>query len=243
MQKLLLASLTPPYVQETAAEREQETITMLEDNYRHKGMRKGLVKIIREKGIRDEKVLKAIEQVPRHFFFEKAFLEHAYQDKAFPIGEGQTISQPYTVAYQTELLQVRPKDKVLEIGTGSGYQCCVLLALTPHVYTIEYNRVLYLKALQMFGLMNLKPHTFCGDGSLGLPRFAPYDRILVTAGSPGIPQSLVNQLKIGGILVIPVGDTTMQKMIRITKVEENEYTKEEFEHFKFVPLLGKSGWN
>jgi protein-L-isoaspartate(D-aspartate) O-methyltransferase len=215
---------------------------MLEDSYRHKGMRKALVKTIREKGIRDERVLQAIEKVPRHFFFEKAFLEHAYQDKAFPIGEGQTISQPYTVAYQTELLQVGPKDKVLEIGTGSGYQCSVLLQLTPYVYTIEYNRPLYQKAQHMFRLMNLGPKSFCGDGSQGLPQYAPYDRILVTAGSPGVPQSLLNQLKVGGILVIPVGDSQSQKMIRITKHGEDEFSKEELENFKFVPLLGKSGW-
>ncbi|CAN5920573.1 protein-L-isoaspartate(D-aspartate) O-methyltransferase [soil metagenome] len=215
----------------------------LEDSYRHKGMRKALVKVIREKGIREEKVLKAIEKVPRHFFFEKAFLEHAYQDKAFPIGEGQTISQPYTVAYQTELLEVGPKNKVLEIGTGSGYQCSVLLQLTPYVYTIEYNRPLFQKAQVLFKLMDLHPKNFCGDGSLGLPQYAPYDRILVTAGSQGVPQSLLNQLKIGGILVIPVGGAQSQKMVRIIKHEENEFSKEEFEQFKFVPLLGKSGWN
>lgn len=215
----------------------------LEDSYRHKGMRKALVKTLREKGIREEKVLKAIERVPRHFFFEKAFLEHAYQDKAFPIGEGQTISQPYTVAYQTELLEVGPRDKVLEIGTGSGYQCSVLLQLTPYVFTIEYNRALFQKAQVLFKLMDLHPKTFCGDGSLGLPQYAPYDRILVTAGSPGVPQSLLNQLKVGGILVIPVGGAQSQKMVRIIKHEENEFSKEEFEQFKFVPLLGKSGWN
>jgi protein-L-isoaspartate(D-aspartate) O-methyltransferase len=215
----------------------------MEDGYRHKGMRRGLVKMLREKGIRDEKVLQAIEKVPRHFFFEKAFLEHAYQDKAFPIGEGQTISQPYTVAYQTELLDVGPKDKILEIGTGSGYQCSVLLQLSPLVYTIEYNRPLYYKAQQMFRLMDLHPKTFCGDGSLGLPPHAPYDRILVTAGAPAVPQALLSQLKVGGILVIPVGDAQSQKMLRIIKHDENEFSKEEFEYFKFVPLLGKSGWN
>ncbi|PRY15634.1 protein-L-isoaspartate(D-aspartate) O-methyltransferase [Pontibacter ummariensis] len=216
---------------------------MQTDSYRHKGMRRALVNTLREKGIRDERVLAAIETVPRHYFFEKAFLEQAYQDKAFPIGEGQTISQPYTVAYQTELLRLKPTDKVLEIGTGSGYQCTVLLQITPHVYTIEYNRALYEKALLFFHKYGLKPHTFHGDGSEGLPAYAPYDKIIVTAGAPGVPKSLVRQLSIGGCLVIPVGNEKSQKMMRITRVEENEFTKEEFSNFKFVPLLGKSGWD
>ncbi|KAA5547890.1 protein-L-isoaspartate(D-aspartate) O-methyltransferase [Adhaeribacter rhizoryzae] len=216
---------------------------MFTDSYKHKGMRNGLVRLIREKGIRDERVLQAVAEVPRHFFFEKAFLEHAYQDKAFPIGEGQTISQPYTVAYQTELLEVKPTDKVLEIGTGSGYQCWILLKITPNVYTIEYNKVLYQKAVNFFKAMNLVPKTFLGDGSQGLPAYAPFDKILVTAGAPVIPKNLLSQLKVGGILVIPVGDATNQKMIRVTRVEADEFTREEFDNFKFVPLLGKSGWN
>ncbi|MGV3586803.1 MAG: protein-L-isoaspartate(D-aspartate) O-methyltransferase [Adhaeribacter sp.] len=216
---------------------------MFTDSYKHKGMRNGLVRLIREKGIRDEWVLQAVAEVPRHFFFEKAFLEHAYQDKAFPIGEGQTISQPYTVAYQTELLEVQPTDKVLEIGTGSGYQCWILLKITPNVYTIEYNKVLYQKAVNFFKAMNLKPRTFLGDGSQGLPAYAPYDKILVTAGAPVIPKTLLSQLKVGGVLVIPVGDATNQKMIRVTRVAADEFTREEFDNFKFVPLLGKSGWN
>jgi protein-L-isoaspartate(D-aspartate) O-methyltransferase len=215
---------------------------MLTDSYKHKGMRKGLVKQLREKGIRDERVLKAIGQVPRHYFFEKAFLEHAYQDKAFPIGEGQTISQPYTVAYQTELLELKETDKVLEIGTGSGYQCWVLLCITPQVHTIEYNQVLYHKANKMFREQQLKPYTYLGDGSQGLPQQAPFDKILVTAGAPVIPKTLLSQLKIGGILVIPVGTATTQKMIRVVRVGEDEFTRESFEDFKFVPLLGKSGW-
>ncbi|MCC9135411.1 protein-L-isoaspartate(D-aspartate) O-methyltransferase [Pontibacter silvestris] len=215
---------------------------MQTDSYRHKGMRRTLVNQLREKGIRDARVLAAIEAVPRHFFFEKAFLEQAYQDKAFPIGEGQTISQPYTVAFQTELLNLKPTDKVLEIGTGSGYQCTVLLQLTPYVYTIEYKRALYEKATMFFKKYGLKPFTFHGDGSQGLPQHAPYDKIIVTAGAPGVPKSLVRQLSVGGALVIPVGDEKTQKMMRITRVEENEFTKEEFSAFKFVPLLGKSGW-
>ncbi|QNF35190.1 protein-L-isoaspartate(D-aspartate) O-methyltransferase [Adhaeribacter swui] len=213
------------------------------DTYRHKGMRKVLVKLLREKGIKDERVLQAIATVPRHFFFEKMFLEHAYQDKAFPIGEGQTISQPYTVAYQTELLELQPTDKVLEIGTGSGYQCCILLEITPQVYTIEYNEVLFRKALHYFRLHHLNPHTYCGDGSEGLPEEAPFDKILVTAGAPVIPKSLIGQLKVGGALVIPVGDEQSQKMVRVVRETEDEFTREVFADFKFVPLLGKSGWN
>ncbi|AKQ45505.1 protein-L-isoaspartate O-methyltransferase [Rufibacter radiotolerans] len=215
---------------------------MLIDSYKHKGMRKSLVRIVHEKGIRSMKVLKALEQVPRHFFFEKAFVEQAYQDKAFPIGEGQTISQPYTVAYQTELLDVKPTDKVLEIGTGSGYQCSILLQLTPNVYTIEYNKPLYLKAQRQFQLMDLHPQAFLGDGSEGLPDHAPFDKILVTAGAPIIPKTLLKQLTIGGMLVIPVGDTAVQKMLRVTRLGQEEFTKEEFDNFKFVPLLGSQGW-
>jgi protein-L-isoaspartate(D-aspartate) O-methyltransferase len=216
---------------------------MLTDSYKHKGMRNGLVKLLREKGIQDERVLRAIGQVPRHFFFEKAFLEHAYQDKAFPIGEGQTISQPYTVAYQTELLELKETDKVLEIGTGSGYQCWVLLCITPHVHTIEYNQVLYHKANKMFRQLHLQPFTYLGDGSQGLPQQAPFDKILVTAGAPVIPKTLLSQLKIDGTLVIPVGNATQQKMIRVVRVGPDEFTREEFDNFKFVPLLGKSGWS
>lgn len=216
---------------------------MQTDLYKHKGMRRALVKLLKEKGIFDARVLAAIEAVPRHFFFDKAFVEQAYQDKAFPIGEGQTISQPYTVAFQTELLKLRSSDKVLEIGTGSGYQCCVLLQITPHVYTIEYNRTLYEKGVNFFKMYGLKPHTFHGDGSEGLPQHAPYDKIIVTAGAPTVPKSLVRQLAVGGILVIPVGDEKSQKMLRITRVGESEFTKEEFTNFKFVPLLGKSGWD
>jgi protein-L-isoaspartate(D-aspartate) O-methyltransferase len=216
---------------------------MWTDTYKHKGMRNGLVKLLREKGIRDESVLQAIGQVPRHFFFEKAFLEHAYQDKAFPIGEGQTISQPYTVAYQTELLELKESDKVLEIGTGSGYQCWVLLCITPQVHTIEYNKVLYHRANKLFRQLHLKPFTYLGDGSQGLPQQAPFDKILVTAGAPVIPKTLLSQLKMGGILVIPVGNANQQKMIRVVRVGPDEFTREEFDNFKFVPLLGKSGWN
>lgn len=216
---------------------------MVEDSYRHKGMRKSLVRLIKSKGIKDERVLKAIGKVPRHFFFEKAFLEHAYQDKAFPIGEKQTISQPYTVAFQTELLEIKSNDVVLEVGTGSGYQACVLLEMGARVITIEYNKVLFEKTKEFLPKMGYYPRFFCGDGSKGLPAFAPFDKIIVTAGAPVIPKSLIQQLKENGMLVIPVGDDKLQKMIRITKKEGNKLIKEEFDNFSFVPLLGKEGWN
>lgn len=215
---------------------------MLEDNYRHQGMRRALVKTIEAKGITDLNVLEAIGKVPRHVFFENAFLEHAYQDKAFPIGEGQTISQPFTVAYQSQLLQVKAGEKVLEIGTGSGYQCCVLLEMGAKVFTIEYNKILYENTRHFLPQMGYRATFIHGDGTKGLPTYAPYDKIIVTAGAPSIPGELVRQLKNNGLLVIPVGNTEQQKMIRLRKVEEKKIEKEEFDYFSFVPLLGKHGW-
>jgi protein-L-isoaspartate(D-aspartate) O-methyltransferase len=214
----------------------------LEDTYKHKGQRKQLVKKLEEKGIHNTNVLKAIEKVPRHFFFEKAFEEHAYQDKAFPIGEGQTISQPYTVAFQSVLLDIRPGHKVLEIGTGSGYQCCVLMELGAKVYTIENNKNLYSRTSRDLPAMGYKANFFLGDGTLGLPAHAPFDRIIVTAGAPFIPQQLLSQLNVGGVLVIPVGNEESQKMMRIEKTGEKQFEKEEFGVFRFVPLTGKEGW-
>ncbi|GAA5037719.1 protein-L-isoaspartate O-methyltransferase [Marivirga lumbricoides] len=216
---------------------------MIEDNYKHQGMRRGLVRKLREKGIYDERVLRAIGTIPRHVFFEKAFLEHAYQDKAFPIGHGQTISQPYTVAFQTQLLELKAGDKVLEIGTGSGYQACVLLALGAKVYTIEYQEALYERTRIFLPEMGFKPFFFYGDGSKGLSVHAPYDKIIVTAGAPTVPTELINQLNEGGILVIPVGDNKTQKMIRLRKKADKKLEKEVFNDFKFVPLLGEQGWN
>lgn len=212
------------------------------DSYRHKGMRRQLVKVVREKGIEDERVLAAIGKIPRHFFFENAFLEHAYEDKAFPIGAGQTISQPYTVAFQSELLQVQPGDKVFEIGTGSGYQAIVLLELGADVYTIEYQKELYERTRRFLPSMGYKPNFFFGDGSKGLPQCAPYDKIIVTAGAPTVPDALIDQLRVGGVLVIPVGDAKTQRMLRITKTAENKVRTESFDNFKFVPLLGADGW-
>ena len=215
---------------------------MLEDSYRHRGMRRNLVKIIIEKGIRDKAVLEAIGKVPRHYFFEKAFLEHAYQDKAFPISEGQTISQPYTVAVQTELLEVKPGDKVLEIGTGSGYQCCVLLEMKANVFTVEYNRNLYLQAKSFLNKLGYKAHFHLGDGSQGWSTFAPYDKIIVTAGAPRVPEALIEQLNVNGKLVIPVGTEDHQEMMRICKDAQGNVTTESHDFFRFVPLLGKFGW-
>jgi protein-L-isoaspartate(D-aspartate) O-methyltransferase len=215
---------------------------MIEDSYRHRGLRNKLVKKLQEKGIKDEHVLAAIGRVPRHAFFENALLEHAYQDKAFPIGEGQTISQPFTVAFQSEKLEIKPGDKVLEIGTGSGYQASVLLELKAMVYTIEYNRVLFEKTKQFLPKMGYKPYFFHGDGSKGLPSKAPFDKIIVTAGAPIVPQALLDQLKDGGILVIPVGDRVKQQMLRVRK-QGGKFMQETYDNFAFVPLLGADGWN
>lgn len=214
---------------------------MFEDNYKQRGLRNKLVKKLREKGISDEHVLAAIGKVPRHFFFDNALLEHAYQDKAFPIGEGQTISQPYTVAFQTEKLQISPNDKVLEIGTGSGYQACILLELGAKVYTVEYNRKLYETTRDFLPKMGYKPYFFYGDGTRGLPAKAPFDKIIVTAGAPVVPIALTDQLAEGGILVIPVGDRERQIMLRIRKKDGN-LIEEKFDYFAFVPLLGEKGW-
>lgn len=214
---------------------------MIEDNYKLRGLRNKLVKKLREKGIKDEAVLAAIGKVPRHAFFENALIDHAYQDKAFPIGEGQTISQPYTVAFQSEKLEIKPGDKVLEIGTGSGYQACILLELGAKVYTIEYNRKLYETVKDFLPRLGYKPYFFYGDGSKGLPNKAPFNKIIVTAGAPIIPAALTDQLAEGGILVIPVGGRDKQSMVQIRK-ENGELIKKEFANFAFVPLLGEQGW-
>jgi protein-L-isoaspartate(D-aspartate) O-methyltransferase len=207
------------------------------DSYRHKGLRKRLVDSIRDKGIRSEEVLGAIGRVPRHLFMDSGFINFSYTDKAFPIAAGQTISQPYTVAFQTELLDVKKHLKVLEVGTGSGYQTAVLLELGARVYTIERQRQLFLDAQKTLGPLNYKPVYFYGDGYDGIPSFKPFDRILVTAAAPEIPESLLHQLAIGGILVIPEGDSTGQKMIRVVREAEDQFKRTEHGHFSFVPLL------
>lgn len=208
------------------------------DNYRHKGLRRKLVETLKDKGIRDERVLSAIENIPRHQFLDSSFLEIAYEDKAFPIGSGQTISHPYTVAFQTERLEVNKGDKILEVGTGSGYQACVLVEMGAKVYSIERQRTLYLKTKKLLPEIGYSPKMFYGDGYKGLPTFAPFDKIIVTAGAPFIPKDLIKQLKIGGLMVIPVGENDQQKMYLIHKKTEKEYELEELGNFKFVPLLG-----
>jgi protein-L-isoaspartate(D-aspartate) O-methyltransferase len=200
-------------------------------------MRNQLVEVVAAKGIHNTKVLDALRAIPRHLFMDSSFEDHAYQDKPFPIAADQTISQPYTVAFQTELLEVAPNHKILEIGTGSGYQTAVLLHLKAHVYTIERQRELFKKTSLFFKKMGYRPKKFVfGDGYKGLPEHAPFDGIIVTAGAPEVPKKLLSQLKIGGKLVIPVG-TTDQTMLRITRKSETEFEREEFGSFRFVPLL------
>ena len=217
-------------------------MTQFRDLYKHKGMRRMLVRKLQAKGIRDIQVLKAIETVPRHAFLDNAFQEHAYQDKAFQIGEGQTISQPYTVAFQTELLRVQSGDRILEIGTGSGYQCCVLLELGAQVYSVEYNAVLHRRAQRLLRQLGYHATLRHGDGSQGWPLHAPYDGIIVTAGAPTVPQALIDQLKERGRLIIPVGDRRRQEMLLITKDENGKVSQKSYDCFSFVPLLGKDGW-
>jgi protein-L-isoaspartate(D-aspartate) O-methyltransferase len=212
------------------------------DNYREQGARKKLVALLRERGISDERVLTAIGKVPRHFFFDETFWNQAYKDIAFPIGDGQTISQPYTVAYQTELLHIQKGDKVMEIGTGSGYQTCVLLELGAKVFTIERQENLFRRTIQVLPKMGYHPQFFLGDGSMGIAEQAPYDKIIVTAGAPLVPEILLKQLKVGGILVIPVGDANEQKMVTVLRVSETDFEKIVLDTFRFVPLLGDQAW-
>ena len=207
------------------------------DSYRHKGLRKKLVDKIKEKGITDNRIIEAIGKVPRHIFMDSGFIEFAYRDQAFPIGSGQTISQPYTVAFQTELLGVKKHDKILEVGTGSGYQCAILLELGAKVYTIERQRELYLKSRALLNKIGYKPYFIYGDGYKGSPNQAPFDKILITAGAPEIPGELLKQLVIGGRMVVPVGDSNGQVMIAIDRISEDEYKETKHGYFAFVPML------
>lgn len=209
-----------------------------EDTYRHKGLRKKLIQGIQKKGISDERVLDAMLEVPRHFFMDSAFDEKAYEDKAFPIGEGQTISQPYTVAYQSQLLDVNKFDKVLEIGTGSAYQAVVLAEMGAQVYTIERQKKLF-EANKTFDYLKKfrSIKFFYGDGYEGLQSYAPFDKIIITAAAPEIPQKLIDQLKPGGMMVIPVGLGEVQQMMRITKFANGSLKEEVFDHFSFVPMV------
>ena len=209
----------------------------MEDTTKYQGLRRQLKEQLREKGISTEPVLEAIGAVPRHFFMDPSLINFAYEDQAYPIAASQTISQPYTVAFQTELLEVLPKHKILEIGTGSGYQTAVLLHLGAHVYTVERQQELYKKSKLLFSKLRLFPKKMVfGDGYKGWVENAPYDRILVTAGAPEVPKSLLQQLKIGGKLVIPIGEKE-QQMIRYTRTAEKVFDKETFGTFRFVPLL------
>lgn len=214
-----------------------------EDTYRHKGLRKKLMDVLRDKGITDETVLAAMNNIPRHFFLDSAFDEIAYEDRAFPISEGQTISQPYTVAYQTQLLQVKPFDKILEIGTGSIYQATVLAEMGVKVFTIERQKVLFEKT-KTYIFKSKYPNLkfFFGDGYEGLPTYAPFDKVIITAAAPAIPPKLIDQLKAGGKMIIPVDEGVHQRMLRITKNADGSISEEAFDNFSFVPMLkGKRG--
>jgi protein-L-isoaspartate(D-aspartate) O-methyltransferase len=212
---------------------------MQNDTFKHRGLRKKLVETVRSKGITDEEVLKAINAIPRHLFLDSSFLEFAYQDQAFPIGSGQTISQPYTVAFQTQLLEIKAGEMVLEVGTGSGYQACVFAEMGAKVFSIERQKKLYQKTKLFLAQFNYRIKLFYGDGYKGLPSFAPFDKIIVTAGAPLVPEELLEQLKIGGRLVIPVDiEKNLQEMTCIRRLSENDYEKRVHGQFRFVPLLG-----
>lgn len=216
---------------------------MLKDTYKSQGQRTQLVKELKKLGISSPKVLKAMQAVPRHFFFPTDFLDKAYENIAFPIDGGQTISQPFTVAKQTELLNVKKGDKILEIGTGSGYQSAVLKVLGATVYSIETVEKLHLQAKELFKKLGLDIATIYGDGSRGLPELAPFDKIIMTAAAPKLISSLTAQLAINGKLVAPVGDLAVQKMILVTRNDDNEYTETTHGDFNFVPLTGTHGWS
>ncbi|MDH7460873.1 protein-L-isoaspartate(D-aspartate) O-methyltransferase [Chitinophagaceae bacterium 26-R-25] len=209
-----------------------------EDTYRHKGLRKKLVDLLQSKGITDERVLTAINTVPRHYFLDSAFDKVAYEDRAFPIAQQQTISQPYTVAYQSQLLDINPFDKVLEIGTGSAYQACILGEMKAQVFTIERQKMLF-DLNKQFPLLKKYPNVKCffGDGFEGLPTYAPFDKVIITAAAPFVPQKLVEQMKVGGRMVIPLGEGSVQKMKRLTKLADGSLHEEVFDNFSFVPML------
>jgi protein-L-isoaspartate(D-aspartate) O-methyltransferase len=210
------------------------------DSYKHKGMRKQLISELRSKGITDERVLEAFDNVPRHFFLDLAFEQQAYSNMAFRIGAGQTISHPFTVAFQTSLLEWKKGEKVLEIGTGSGFQTCILCSMGAKVFSIERQKELHLKSRKIIDRFGFTPKLFYGDGYQGKASYAPFDKILVTCGAPEVPQELLNQLKPGGMLVIPVGDLDSQTMLRITKNADGALTEETFGSFSFVPMLGNT---
>ncbi len=214
---------------------------MVTDTYRHKGLRKKLVELLKVKGIKNTEVLNAIGNAPRHVFFDETFIEKAYEDIAFPIGAGQTISRPHTVAFQTELLKLKRDEKVLEIGTGCGYQTMVLLEMGVKVFTIERQKELFDRTNKFLPSIGYNAKFIYGDGYKGLPLFAPFDKIIITAGAPLIPNDLLSQLKVGGLMVIPIGDK-VQIMTLLEKKTEKQFEKTEFGEFKFVPLLERKEW-
>ena len=209
----------------------------MEDNFLHKGLRKKLVDEIRRKGLDDEQVLSAVERVPRHCFMDSSFVKFAYKDQAFPIGAGQTISQPFTVAFQTSLLKIEKRDKVLEIGTGSGYQTAVLIEMGANVFTIERLKELYLKAKATLSDLGYHPNIFYGDGYQGMPTYGPFDKVLITAAAPDIPKLLLDQIKVGGRLVVPIGGYGTQIMTLMEKNGEDDYDTSEHGYFVFVPMI------
>lgn len=212
-------------------------------NRKHSRRRTQLVNKLQEKGIKHRAVLQAVGTIPRHLFVDSALEHRAYEDTALPIGSGQTISQPYTVAVQTELLDIEKGDKVLEIGTGSGYQAAILCQMGADLYSVERHEQLYLNAKEILQQLGFRAHLKCGDGTLGWSAYAPYDGIVVTAGAPVVPEELVKQLSIGGVLVVPVGDQKSQTMIKITRTAEEDFKEERLNNFKFVPLIGEKGWD
>ena len=211
----------------------------MEDSFRHQGLRKQLIEQLSEKGIHNTSILTAMNKIPRHLFIDNAFVNFSYQDKAFPIGAGQTISQPYTVAFQSQLLELKPYEKVLEVGTGSGYQAAVLSLLEVDVYTIERQRELFLKTKKFLPELGYNCRFVYGDGYKGLPKFAPFDKIIITCGAPFIPDDLVAQLKVGGRMVAPIGDGDVQVMHLIEKITETETRITTHGEFLFVPMLNK----
>lgn len=212
------------------------------DSYKHKGLREKLIRTMMEKGLKDEAVLAAMRKVPRHAFVESAFTEAAYEDRPLPIGDGQTISQPLTVGFQSSMLDVKPGMKVLEIGTGSGYQAAVLCEMGVKVFSVERIRVHYQKAMALLEELGYKLRLKWGDGTLGWSQYAPFDRILVTAASPSVPEALKKQLTIGGKLIIPVGELDRQQMAIVTRISDSEWQIVKDGYYQFVPLLGKQGW-
>ena len=213
----------------------------MQDTFKHKGMRKQLIAALRkDERIKNEAIFEAFYNIPRHFFLDLAFTEQAYSNMAFQIGAGQTISHPITVAFQTQLLSINRGEKILEIGTGSGFQTCILCEMGVKVFSIERQKELFMKAKQIIQHFGFNPRLMYGDGYKGMPAFAPFDKIIVTCGAPDVPQVLLDQLKIGGVMIIPIGEGSEQIMKRITKISETETTVEELGTFKFVPMLERT---